>query len=423
MFTTKTPDADNGNAHHLRGEAAGSRRSVTVVSTVVVALAMLMAACSSNDDGVDAETGTAETVDVTGDATDADSEAEPASDADGEVAAGDAAVEEESAAEETPEAVEVAGSVRLITHDSFLVTEGLFDNFTLETGYEVEVVSGGDAGELVSRAILTAGQPEADVLFGVDNTFLQRALDAELFEPYVSSGLATIPADLQLDPENRVTPIDFGDVCVNYWSDALDGPAPAGLDDLTDPTFASSFVTEDPETSSPGFAFLLATIATYGEDGWQDYWQQLTDGGVTVAPGWSEAYYGEFVAGGGEKAIVTSYATSPVAEVIFAEVDYDEPPTGVLTDSCFRQIEFAGILAGTENRDGAEQLVDFMTDTLFQEDMPLNMFVYPANSEAMVPSAFEQWATVVDSPLTLDPSDIEANRSRWTEEWAEIVLR
>ncbi len=421
-MTATTTMVDNGESLHLRG----GQRSFPLIVALILALVVTLAACSS-DDGDDAAA-TGDTVDLSGDEADDtdDSDSDGAATDDTDDGTTDDSADAEAAAEETedtPEAVEVTGSVRLITHDSFLVTEGLFDNFTLETGYEVEVVSGGDAGELVSRAILTAGQPEADVLFGVDNTFLQRALDAEIFESYASAGLATIPSELQLDPENRVTPIDFGDVCVNYWTDALDGPAPAGLDDLTDPSYASSFVTEDPETSSPGFAFLLATIATYGEDGWQDYWQQLTDGGVTVEPGWSEAYYGQFVAGGGDKAIVTSYATSPVAEVIFAEVDYEEPPTGVLTDSCFRQIEFAGILAGTENRDGAEKLVDFMTATLFQEDMPLNMFVYPANSEAAIPSSFEQWATVVDSPLTLEPAEIEANRSRWTQEWAEIVLR
>jgi len=294
-----------------------------------------------------------------------------------------------------------------------------------ETGTEADGESAADADEQADGDTDEAetDTPEADVLFGVDNTFLQRSLDAEIFEAYESTGLATIPAEFQLDPQNRVTPIDYGDVCVNYWTDQVDGPIPDSLDDLTDGQYASSFVTEDPETSSPGFAFLLATIAKYGEDGWQDYWQQLTDGGVTVTPGWSEAYYGEFISGGGDKAIVTSYATSPVAEVIFAEVDYDEPPTGVLVDSCFRQVEFAGILAGTENRDGAEKLIDFMAGPTFQEDVPLNMFVYPVNTEAAVPSSFDQWATVVDSPLTLDPADIEANRSRWTEEWAEIVLR
>ncbi len=324
---------------------------------------------------------------------------------------------------ETPEAIAPGTTVRLMTHDSFSVSDGLFDHFTLETGIDVEVVQAGDAGELVSRAVLTAGQPEADVLYGVDNTFLQRALDAGIFSPYTSPELSSVPDEFEIDPENRVTPIDYGDVCINYWTDRFDGAVPTSIDDLTKPEFASTFVTQDPESSSPGFAFLLATIAVYGEDGWKDYWQQLSDGGVAVTAGWSDAYFGEFVAGGGEKAIVTSYATSPVAEMIFATSDIDEPPTGVIVDSCFRQVEFAGVLAGAENEAAAGKLIDFMLSDRFQADIPLNMFVFPVNSTLDTPPSFAEWATVVENPHTFSPSEIEENRLRWTEEWTEIVLR
>ncbi|MEM9135687.1 MAG: thiamine ABC transporter substrate-binding protein [Actinomycetota bacterium] len=315
-------------------------------------------------------------------------------------------------------------TIRLVTHDSFVLSEGTLEAFTTETGVEVELISGGDAGEVVARAIVTAGEPEADVLFGIDNTFLQRGLDADLFIPYESPTLADVPDELELDSgEFRVTPIDFGDVCVNYWAEAVPGgTVPASLDDLADPAFASSFVTQDPEASSPGFAFLLATIATYGEDGWEDYWQQLAAGGVTVTTGWSDAYYGEFTAGGGEKSIVTSYASSPVAEVLFSETPIDTPPTGVVTDSCFRQIEFAGILDGTEHQAEAQALIDFMLSPTFQADIPLNMFVAPANSEVELPEVFVAHAADVEQPLTLSPAEIEENRAAWTERWREIVL-
>lgn len=376
-------------------------RSMAVVAAVVMLLA---AACGDDDENGDT-------------ANEADTESTT------ESTEGDAPGTTDEEVIETPEAVAPESTVRLLTHDSFSVSDGLFDNFTLDTGIEVEVVSGGDAGELVSRAILTAGRPEADVLYGVDNTFLQRALDADVFEPFTSTALSSVPDELRLDPDNRVTPIDYGDVCVNYWKSEISGSPPSSLDDLAKPEFASSFVTQDPESSSPGFAFLLATIATFGEGGWQDYWQKLADGGVSVTPGWTDAYYGEFVAGGGSKAIVTSYATSPVAEMIFATSDIDEPPTAVMADSCFRQVEFAGVLAGTDQPDAAGRLIDFMLSERFQADIPLNMFVFPANSELATPPSFTQWATNVDQPLTLTPAEIEENRARWTQEWADIVLR
>ncbi len=342
----------------------------------------------------------------------------------------DTAAESECFADPGLRAVEAADdltaldgtTITLATHDSFALSEGTLEAFTAETGITVEQVAVGDAGQLVSQSVLTAGEPTADVLFGIDNSFLCRGLDAGLFTPYVSSGLGTVPDDLQLDPFNRVTPIDFGDVCVNYWTDALPGTAPETLDDLLDPVNAGQFVTENPETSSPGFAFLLATIARFGEDGWEDYWTSLVDNGLSVTAGWNDAYYGEFTAGGGERAIVTSYASSPPAEFLFADPPVEAPPTGVLFDSCFRQIEFAGILAGTEHPDAAAALIDFMLGSTFQEDVPLNMFVYPANSEAELPDAFIDFGPLADDPLIIDPAEIEANRDDWTERWNAIVL-
>ena len=312
-------------------------------------------------------------------------------------------------------------TITLATHDSFLLSEGTLEAFTEETGIIVEQVAVGDAGQLVSQAVLTKDNPTADVLFGIDNAFLCRGLLENIFLPYETPALDVVPDELELDPINRVTPINFGDVCINYWTDSLPGDVPATLDDLIDPANAGQFVTMNPETSSPGFAFLLATIAEYGEDGWEDYWRSLVENDVVVTAGWSDGYYGDFIAGGGERAIVTSYASSPPAELIFADPPVDAPPTAVLQDSCFRQIEFAGILLGSQNPAAAARLIDFMLSPTYQEDIPLNMFVYPANNEAALPAEFIEWGPLVDDALTIDPEMIEANRDDWTERWNAIV--
>jgi len=324
----------------------------------------------------------------------------------------------------TTEAPSPTGPVILITHDSFWISEGTLQAFTVDTGIEVVLQMAGDTGQMVSTAILTAGDPLGDVMFGVDNTFLQRALDADLFEAYESPALVGVPESLRLDPAHRVTPIDFGDVCVNYWIDRFDAenPAPSTLADLAGPAYVDQLVVQNPETSSPGLAFLLATIAEYG-DGWEDYWAALRRNGVVVTSGWEDAYYGEFVSGGGDRPIVVSYASSPPAEVIYADPPVDTPPTGVATGTCFRQVEFAGILAGTEHRAAAELLVDFLLSPTFQEDIPLNMFVFPALASAALPQAFVDFVQLPDDPHLLDPAEIEANRNAWTERWTEIVLR
>ena len=315
-------------------------------------------------------------------------------------------------------------TVTLLTHDSFVLSPETLEAFTESTGIDVEQLAAGDAGVLVAQACLTAGEPLGDVLFGIDNTFLQRGLDCGIFESYASPGLADVPDHFELDGEHRVTPIDFGDVCLNYWVDSFDGspPPPSSLDDLIDPAYADMLAVQSPETSSPGLAFLLATIARYG-DGWEDYWVALRDNGVSVTAGWEDAYYGEFIAGGGDRPIVVSYASSPPAEVIYADPPVDEPPTGVVTASCYRQIEFAGVLAGADNPGGAQALIDFMLTPTFQNDVPLNMFVFPVISSATLPEAFAEHAQIAEDPLILDPAEVEAQRNAWTDRWVEIVLR
>ena len=307
----------------------------------------------------------------------------------------------------------------LVTHDSFAISDETLAAFTAETGVTVTILTSQDAGFLVNQAILTKDNPTADVLYGVDNTFLSRALEAELFVEYTSPMLEAVPDTLELD--SHVTPISFGDVCLNYDKAAFgSAAAPGSLDDLIDPAYAGQLVVQHPATSSPGLAFLMATIATYGEDGWQDYWRALVANDIEIAPDWTAAYYGSFTGGGGaDRPIVVSYASSPPAGVIFSEVPLDEAPTATVTEGCFRQIEFAGILKDSVP---ARALVDFMLSTTFQEDIPMNMFVFPANENAALPQEFIDHTEIPTNPATLDPATIDANREKWIEEWTQIVL-
>lgn len=314
----------------------------------------------------------------------------------------------------------------VISHDSFAagVTDETFAAFTEETGITVKVLPAGDAGAMVNQTILTKDAPLADVLFGVDDTFLSRALDAGIFLPYESTRLAELRDGLALDPEHRVTPIDYGDVCVNYDRAVFTGsvPPPSSLTDLARAPYRGMLVVENPATSSPGLAFLLATIAEFGEAGWQEYWRDLVANGVRVVSDWDTAYYGEFTRYGGERPLVVSYASSPPAEVVFADPHPPEAPTGVVASGCYRQIEFAGVLAGTEQAEAAGRLIDFMLSPEFQEGIPLTWFVFPANEAAALPPEFVENTIPAFRPVTLDPAVIDANRERWIDEWTGIVL-
>jgi thiamine transport system substrate-binding protein len=312
----------------------------------------------------------------------------------------------------------------LLTHESFALSDGILDSFTDQTGITVKVQTAGDAGTMLNQAILTMDNPIADVMYGIDNTFLSRAIDFGLFIPYTANGIDNVNTILRVAGD-VATPIDFGDVCVNYDIEglaALGTPPPTVLEDLIDPRYAGLLVVEDPATSSPGLSFLMATIATYPEGSsydWKQYWADLFDNGTVVATDWSEAYYTRFTRAGGGQPLVVSYASSPPAEVFFGELN--EAPTGVMTEGCFRQIEYAGILAGTEHEAAAGLLIDFLLSRTVQEDIPLNMFVYPANQDAVLPQVFAEYTTFPDEPLVMDPELIEQNRERWIREWTAIA--
>ena len=319
--------------------------------------------------------------------------------------------------------------VRLMTHDSFDMSAELIAAFEAETGIKVEVFKAGDGGEMLNKTILAKDSPLADVLFGVDNTFLSRALENDIFLAYKSPLLGDVNDALELDPQYRVSPVDFGDICLNYdvaWFERAGVPPPDSLQDLADPAYDGLTVVENAATSTPGLGFLLATIETFGEDGYLDYWQQLVANDVLVVDGWEQAYYSYFTAASeGDRPIVVSYATSPVAEVYFAEETLATAPTAaVLTDgTCFRQIEFIGILKGTPVEEQARQLVDFLLDQAFQEDIPLKMFVFPANETAQLPEVFQEYGHAANRPAQMTPERIAANREAWIQAWTNVVLR
>ena len=323
---------------------------------------------------------------------------------------------------------EAPDEVVLVTHDSFAVSKPVVRRFERESGLRLRVLRTGDAGAALNRALLTAGKPEGDVFFGVDNNLLSRALAEDLFVPYESPALEAVDERFLLDPEHRVTPIDHGDVCLNVdrgWFERRGLAPPRDLADLTERRYRDLLVVQNPATSTPGLAFMLATVARFG-DGWLDFWRALRANGVLVVDGWEEAYTVRFSGAGGSKGkrpIVVSYASSPPAEVVFAGRPLEEAPTAVVESSCFRQVEAAGILRGAGNEEGARALVDFLLSLPFQEDMPLQMFVFPVRPDADLPKAFARFAVVPERPLELPPEEIGANRDRWIREWTDVVLR
>lgn len=327
-------------------------------------------------------------------------------------------------------------TLTVMTHDSFAVSESLVQQFEEQNHVKLVFIKGGDTGTLVNRASLMKSSPEADVLYGVDNTFLSRALAEDIFIPYDAAELKNIPEEFKLDGENRALPVDYGDVCINYdkaYFAENHLALPQSLGDLLKPEYGKGdgaeglLAVENPAISSPGLAFLMATIAEYGEEGYLDYWKALKENGLVVVNDWSTAYYTNFSgsSGKGAQPMVVSYASSPAVEVIYASNPVSEAPTASLTGKgmCFRQIEFVGILRGSKNQALAQKFIDFMLDKPFQEDMPLQMFVYPVNPEAGLPEEFIQYNQVPETSSSLDPALIAERRDAWIQAWTDVVLK
>jgi thiamine transport system substrate-binding protein len=305
-------------------------------------------------------------------------------------------------------------AITLVAYDSFpkqgTPLNDALQAFTDDTDIAVNIVTAGDTGTMVSKAVLTAGNPEGDVMWGVDNTFLSAANDGEIFD-------------------GKPSTVNFGDVCVNYdisWFADQGIEPPTTLADLLLPEYRDLLVVENPSTSSPGLAFLLATIDEYGDDGWQQYWTDLRANGVEVVDSWDSAYYERFSGAGGssgDRPLVVSYGSSPPAEVVFADPPVDTAPTGVSQQTCFRQEEYAGVLRGTKHADEARQLVQFLLSEPFQRELPLTLFVYPVSDSVPLPEVFTKYAFVSGNPYTMDPDRIASNRQQWQDQWNEIVLR
>jgi thiamine transport system substrate-binding protein len=291
--------------------------------------------------------------------------------------------------------------VTLVAHDSFAISDESIADFEAQSGYQLEILRAGDAGSVTNRLVLTKDSPIGDVVFGIDNTFRGLAEDHNLIE-------------------GSLEEVTYSDVCFNYdrvWFDSNDTTPPSNWKDLVLPEYEGMTVVSNPLTSSPGLAFLTSTVAAFGENGFESFWQRMKDNQVKVAAGWEEAYFTEFTgsSGAGNYPIVLSYSSSPAAEIR----EDGQSQTVALLEECFRQVEYVGVLAGAENPSGADALVEYLLAEPFQSTMPGLMYVYPVNPDALVPAEWVEFGSTATSTIGED-LDIAANRSSWQDKWSAI---
>ena len=391
----------------------GTSRHRLTAAVVAAAIGTVLVACGSTADPAAAGTPDATTVRASAAAT---SGSTPA----GASSAGSSATASTPASSATD--APAGGAVTLVTHDSFNVDKKVLADFESSSGITVTLLAQGDAGAMTNKLVLTKDSPLGDAVFGIDNTFASRALDAGILQPYTSPAAADGSDAFSLG-DDRLTAVDYGDVCVNVdhtWFSSHKLTEPATFEDLAKPEYKDLLVVESPATSSPGLAFLLGTVAHFGADGWENYWQQLKDNGVKVTAGWEDAYSVDFSgsSGKGDRPLVVSYASSPPYEVADGMT---AAPTGALLDTCFRQVEYAGVLTGAKNPAAAQKVVDWMLSSRFQAQIPESMYVYPVDKAAKLPATWEKYAPVAKDPATIPAADISANREAWVGSWSDLM--
>jgi len=315
-------------------------------------------------------------------------------------------------------------TLTVVTHDSFALSDELKKEFADSNGYTVTYVAPGDGGALVNQLILTKDSPLGDVVYGIDNTFAGRAVAEGVLVPYTPAALPASAAALKPDDSGTLTAIDFGDVCVNAdrkWFEARKLALPTTMSDLTKPEYRDLLVVENPASSSPGLAWLTATVGAQGDPGYLDYWASLKTNGVKVVKGWTEAYSTEFSgsSGKGARPLVISYATSPAFEV---PKEAKESNTAALLQTCFRQVEYAGVISGAQNEVGARAFIDFMLTAKVQADIPGQMYMYPSDTTVQLPKEWQQHAPLSEQPFNVSVAAIAANRDRWIRDWTATVI-
>jgi thiamine transport system substrate-binding protein len=317
-----------------------------------------------------------------------------------------------------------APALRVLTHSSFAVPKPLLAQFEKEAGVKLRIAKAGDAGEMLNKLILTRANPIADVVFGIDNALAPKALAADVLEAY--SGPSAKPVAGAPLPAPLVA-VDYGYVTVNCdkaWFAKSGLALPTSLEELAQPAYAKLLVVENPATSSPGNAFLLATIGALGEEKAFEWWARMRTGGMKVAKGWTEAYYTEFSRNGGKYPLVISYATSPAAELFYAKDKPSEPPTASLNlpGAVFRQVEGVALVKGGAQRMAAEKFIEFLRSPAVQQQMQTEMWMYPASSATARAEVmkFAPEPTAFDAPAD---ADIAAKGAQWVARWTKVVLK
>lgn len=332
------------------------------------------------------------------------------------------------------------GTLKILTYDIFQgYSNELIEQFVNQTGIQVEVIRTDDAGGILDQMMLTQMAPQADLMLGLDNTYLPTALENCLLIEHNATPENLTQSSRDFYDGEMALPFDEGDVCLNYDEDALlasNISVPTSLWDLTEPEWNGKLAIPSPITSSPGRAFLVATYdyftdETNAEQGnMSTWWKAIADNGAIFTSGWTESYttyytggYGEYTEGYiGGAYMTVSYCHSPGVEAFFAE-NYTHSTSLVLPKSSFHQVEYTGVIHGAAEVDAARLFIQYITSPEVNINMPIYNSMYSVIEGNDLPetNGYLYHSDVVNSTSTITNEIIEQYMDEWLIEWQKAT--
>jgi thiamine transport system substrate-binding protein len=303
-------------------------------------------------------------------------------------------------------------SLTVYTYESMgWIEDSVIPEFENMYGVDVKVIKLGDGGNVLSRIKLENKNPKADVVIGLDQSLTVDAVKNDLLIPYKPINASNIEnQNIIFNQDFSVTPYDYGAIAIIYDPERLN-TTPKTFEDLT--KMDKSLIIQDPRSSSTGQAFLLWTIAAYGDD-WKDFWKDLKSAILTVTTGWTDSF-SKFEAG--EAPMMVSYATDGAYSYEY----YKSTKYKALIpeEGGYVQIEGAGIVKGTKNEELAKRFIEFLLMDEFQREVPLNQWMFPVTNVEL-PESYE-YSLKPEKILTIESEEIADNLDKWLNEWEEIM--
>ena len=330
------------------------------------------------------------------------------------------------------------GELVIVTYDVYGLTEHMLANFENVSGYNITMTKLDDAGSVLDHLLQYKGAQVSDLAIGLDNTYLQTAIDNNVLWPHEVnlSGLS----EIALAPYDGVlaAPFDHGYICLNYDSSVVDGTnytVPTSLWDLTSSEWAGKVAIPSPESSSPGRIFMTATTDYFANDDdntteWTDWWTAMKNNDVIITSGWSEAYVTHYTGGYGvweddhigDAHIVVSYCHSPGVEAWYGS-NYTISTALDLPRASLHQVEYAAAVQGG-NLAAARAFIEYLISEEVNLDMPIENSMYSVINGTDLPeeNGYRYHSVVPTQPADVSPSEIASNMEAWLEMWNAAMV-